>query len=151
MSEPIIQGQEFPVVEPTAAKKLEETTSEDDYVRVRTLDGATPTAASFQFDGEDHTLGNVLRYIIMKNPDVEFCGYSMPHPSEAKMNIRIQSYDNANVWDILEKALQDLMDMCDVVTDKFVLARDEHRAGKAKSADKTKTDKAESADKMETD
>lgn len=100
MSEPIIQGQEFPVVEPTAAKKLEETTSEDDYVRVRTvrivassspihacpgalagipsfsrkrklltlrqLDGATPTAASFQFDGEDHTLGNVLRYIIMK-------------------------------------------------------------------------------------
>lgn len=59
--------------------------------------------------------------------------------------------DNANVWDILEKALQDLMDMCDVVTDKFVLARDEHRAGKAKSADKTKTDKAESADKMETD
>jgi DNA-directed RNA polymerase subunit L len=23
---------------------------------------------------------------------VEFCGYSIPHPSEAKMNIRIQSY-----------------------------------------------------------
>lgn len=26
------------------------------------------------------------------SPDVEFCGYSIPHPSEAKMNIRIQSY-----------------------------------------------------------
>jgi DNA-directed RNA polymerase I and III subunit RPAC2 len=33
---------------------------------VHQLDGATDTAASFQFDGEDHTLGNVLRYIIMK-------------------------------------------------------------------------------------
>lgn len=30
------------------------------------LPGSTETAASFQFDGEDHTLGNALRYIIMK-------------------------------------------------------------------------------------
>jgi DNA-directed RNA polymerase I and III subunit RPAC2 len=30
------------------------------------LPGSTRTAASFQFDGEDHTLGNALRYIIMK-------------------------------------------------------------------------------------
>jgi DNA-directed RNA polymerase subunit L len=28
----------------------------------------------------------------MKNPDVEFCGYSIPHPSEAKLNLRIQTY-----------------------------------------------------------
>lgn len=26
------------------------------------------------------------------SPEVEFCGYSIPHPSEAKMNVRIQSY-----------------------------------------------------------
>jgi DNA-directed RNA polymerase subunit L len=26
------------------------------------------------------------------SPDVEFCGYSIPHPSEAKMNLRIQTY-----------------------------------------------------------
>ena len=72
------------------------------------LSGSTETAASFQFDGEDHTLGNALRYIIHKkcvivfctheekltnaSPDVEFCGYSIPHPSEAKMNLRIQTY-----------------------------------------------------------
>lgn len=30
------------------------------------LSGATETAASFQIDGEDHTLGNALRYIIHK-------------------------------------------------------------------------------------
>lgn len=33
---------------------------------VAQLAGATESAASFQFDGEDHTLGNALRYIIMK-------------------------------------------------------------------------------------
>ena len=30
------------------------------------LAGSTDTAASFQIDGEDHTLGNALRYVIMK-------------------------------------------------------------------------------------
>ena len=26
------------------------------------------------------------------SPDVEFCGYSAPHPSEAKIHLRIQMY-----------------------------------------------------------
>lgn len=30
------------------------------------LPGSTPTAASFEFRDESHTLGNALRYIIMK-------------------------------------------------------------------------------------
>lgn len=46
--------------------------------------------ATFIIKNEDHTLGNLLRYVITRYPDVEFCGYSMPHPSEAKMHIRIQ-------------------------------------------------------------
>ncbi|EEA18941.1 DNA-directed RNA polymerase I and III 14 KDA polypeptide [Talaromyces marneffei ATCC 18224] len=60
--------------------------------RITILSGATDTAASFQFKEEGHTLGNALRYVIMKNPKVEFCGYTIPHPSEAKMNLRIQTY-----------------------------------------------------------
>ncbi|RWQ92876.1 DNA-directed RNA polymerase, partial [Paecilomyces variotii] len=92
------------------------------------LPGATETAASFQFEGEDHTLGNALRYVIMKNPSVEFCGYTIPHPSEAKMNLRIQTYDSTTAVEALEKGLDDLMDLCDVVTDKFTTARDEFNA-----------------------
>ena len=30
----------------------------------------------FQFVGEDHTLGNSLRYMLMKDPKVEFAGYT---------------------------------------------------------------------------
>jgi len=98
--------------------------------RIRVLPGATEEAASFEFENEDHTLGNALRYIIMKNPDVEFCGYSIPHPSEAKMHLRIQTYDQVNVYDVLEKGLTDLTDLCDVVIDKFTIARDEFNAKK---------------------
>lgn len=81
------------------------------------LPGSTPTAASFEFRDEGHTLGNALRYIIMKkwvasllahahpaetnipqSPDVEFCAYAIPHPSEAKMNMRIQTYGTCANW-----------------------------------------------------
>ncbi|KAK2592962.1 RNA polymerase subunit AC19 [Conoideocrella luteorostrata] len=92
--------------------------------RVKILPGSTDTAASFEFTDEGHTLGNALRYIIMKNPDVEFCAYTIPHPSEPKMNIRIQTYDGAAV-DALKKGLRDLQDVCDVVAEKFWTKRQE--------------------------
>ncbi|ESZ95016.1 hypothetical protein SBOR_4636 [Sclerotinia borealis F-4128] len=95
--------------------------------RLRILPGSTDTAASFEFKKEDHTLGNALRYIIMKNPDVEFCGYSIPHPSEELMNVRIQTY-TLSAEDALRKGLDDLIDLCDVVADKFTTAREQHVA-----------------------
>ncbi|KAL2382939.1 RNA polymerase subunit AC19 [Blastomyces dermatitidis] len=105
----------------------EEDTIELDGQRITILPGAAETAASFQFDKEDHTLGNALRYVIMKNPEVEFCGYTMPHPSEAKMNLRIQTYasqtDTTNVFEVLEKGFDDLMDLCDTVTETFMEAK----------------------------
>jgi len=96
--------------------------------RLRLLPGSTDTAASFALEREDHTLGNSLRYLITKNPDVEFCGYSIPHPSEAVMNLRIQTWDNVSVFTVLRKALDDLEDLCNVVEDKFTTARDQFNA-----------------------
>lgn len=95
---------------------------EVDREKIRLLSQATSedgTCASFQVVEEDHTLGNALRYIIMKNPDVEFCGYSIPHPSENLLNIRIQTYGQSTAVEALQKGLQDLMDLCDAVEDKF--------------------------------
>ncbi|PWY83004.1 RBP11-like subunits of RNA polymerase [Aspergillus heteromorphus CBS 117.55] len=99
-----------------------------DEKRIVVLPGATDTAASFQFEGEGHTLGNALRYAIMKNPEVEFCGYTIPHPSEPKMNVRIQTYESTTAVEALEKGLETLMDLCDVVTDKFTTTRDAFNA-----------------------
>ncbi|KAK9480901.1 DNA-directed RNA polymerase, partial [Lipomyces japonicus] len=88
---------------------------EVDRNKIQILPGSSEdgTAASFRILQEDHTLGNALRYVIMKNPDVEFCGYSIPHPSEAAMNIRIQTYGKVTAIEALEKGLDDLVDMCD--------------------------------------
>ncbi|CCH41090.1 DNA-directed RNA polymerase [Wickerhamomyces ciferrii] len=99
----------------------EEQEEQLDTEKIKILPGATEdgTAASFQILDEDHTLGNALRYIIMKNPDVEFCGYSIPHPSETKLNIRIQTYGDMTAVEALHKGLDDLSDMCTHIEDKF--------------------------------
>ncbi|OTB20678.1 hypothetical protein K445DRAFT_52141 [Daldinia sp. EC12] len=101
---------------------------EEEPQRVRILPGSSETAASFEFLKEGHTLGNALRYIIMKNPDVEFCAYAIPHPSEDKMNLRIQTYDTTTAAAALAKGLQDLEDLCDVVADEFWTQREKFEA-----------------------
>lgn len=110
---------------------VEEEPDEEELPKVRILPGSTPTAASFEFTKEGHTLGNALRYIIMKNPDVEFCAYSIPHPSENKMNVRIQTYEGTTATAALEKGLQDLEDLCDVVAEEFWTARNKFNGSQA--------------------
>ncbi|CAM9016622.1 unnamed protein product [Wickerhamomyces anomalus] len=92
-----------------------------DTEKIKILPGATEdgTAASFQIIDEDHTLGNALRYIIMKNPEVEFCGYSIPHPSETKLNIRIQTYGKITAVEALHQGLDNLSELCTHIEDKF--------------------------------
>ncbi|KAE8372057.1 DNA-directed RNA polymerase [Aspergillus bertholletiae] len=130
------QDQDQSMMDATAAapQEQEQQVEQEDVVeekRITVLPGATETAASFQFEGEGHTLGNALRYAIMKNPQVEFCGYTIPHPSETKMNLRIQTYDTTNAVEALEKGLDSLMGLCDVVTDKFTASRDAFNASEA--------------------
>ncbi|KAG8902005.1 RNA polymerase subunit AC19 [Tulasnella sp. 403] len=45
--------------------------------KISILKGATPnlSAATYCIQEEGHTLGNALRWMLMKNPQVEFCGY----------------------------------------------------------------------------
>ncbi|KAM3451783.1 hypothetical protein MY3296_005063 [Beauveria thailandica] len=105
-----------------AEEEEEEEEEEVEAQRVKILPGSTDTAASFEFLEEGHTMGNALRYIIMKNPDVEFCAYTLPHPSEDKMNIRIQTYEGTAI-DALKKGLGDLQQVCDVVADEFMTKR----------------------------
>lgn len=67
--------------------------------------------ATFCIRQEDHTLGNLLRHFVMRDPSVEFCGYSLPHPSESKIHIRIQCNPNSEstAVDVLHKALDEII------------------------------------------
>lgn len=102
-----------------------------------------PANATFQFSNEDHTLGNALRYVLMTkygnglsmshvcvSPQVTFCGYSIPHPSENKMNIRLQTTGNefamvcltllgAPATETFRTGLRDLDAMCEHIIGVF--------------------------------
>ena len=42
------------------------------------------------FFQEDHTLGNMIRHQLLKDPNVIFAGYKNPHPLEHKIILRVQ-------------------------------------------------------------
>eukprot|EP00658_Telonema_sp_P-2_P019540 TRINITY_DN17715_c0_g1_i2.p1 TRINITY_DN17715_c0_g1~~TRINITY_DN17715_c0_g1_i2.p1 ORF type:complete len:119 (-),score=32.70 TRINITY_DN17715_c0_g1_i2:353-709(-) len=73
------------------------------------LNEQASSCATFAFENEDHTLGNSLRYMIMKNPNTSFCGYSIPHPSEPYMNLRVQTNGRKTAAEVFEQGLQDLL------------------------------------------
>jgi DNA-directed RNA polymerase I and III subunit RPAC2 len=52
------------------------------------------------------------------SPDVEFCGYSAPHPSETKILLRIQCH-NGTAIDALRGGLDQLKEICGVMAGKF--------------------------------
>lgn len=60
----------------------------DDEARETTRGSSVTT---FVFHDEDHTLGNSLRYCLSKHPNVMLAGYDVPHPSEQKVQIRVQT------------------------------------------------------------
>ncbi len=87
---------------------------------------STPTPdesnVTLLFDKEDHTLGNLLRHELLKDPDVLFAGYKVPHPLFRTVEVRVQtvgvpaqeSVDNAlngitNDLDDFEKAFNDAL------------------------------------------
>lgn len=128
-------------------------------------------AASYEFQGEDHTLGNALRWMIMKkyvppsiclhlsistrpffteniklttlqsrgrvlrllNPTSLRTQDEYPNPNIQYDSFSSRSYDSLLILSVLEpytprqaltKGLEDLIALCDVVTDKFVEGRD---------------------------
>eukprot|EP01029_Cantina_marsupialis_P027818 TRINITY_DN774039_c0_g1_i1.p1 TRINITY_DN774039_c0_g1~~TRINITY_DN774039_c0_g1_i1.p1 ORF type:complete len:102 (-),score=22.03 TRINITY_DN774039_c0_g1_i1:159-464(-) len=73
---------------------------------------------TFIINEEDHTIGNSLRYVCMRDPKTDFCGYTNPHPSEAKINIRLQT-SGAEAHEVLGNGLNTLKNVFQYVEDSF--------------------------------
>ncbi|KAL4401476.1 RNA polymerase subunit AC19 [Malassezia pachydermatis] len=67
-------------------------------------------------------MGNALRYMLMKDPRVEFCGYTLPHPSENKIHMRVQMQENTVTAMV---AMRDALDELDRV---FTTIQDKYQA-----------------------
>jgi DNA-directed RNA polymerase subunit L len=68
-------------------------------------DAALATEATFALAGEDHTLGNAVRYMLNKHPGVVFAGYSVPHPSDDLVHVRVQTAGGLSATQALRDAV----------------------------------------------
>jgi len=106
--------------------------SVNDYRTAQTTDlfevqaGPSPSSSTFIFGNEDHTLGNALRHVLMNRTETEFCGYSVPHPYEPKMNVRLQVNKAYTAHGVLLAGLKDVEEACNVLDDAFVAALQRH-------------------------
>lgn len=63
-------------------------------------------------------LATDLKTFSIFSPDVEFCGYTVPHPADPKMHFRIQMRQGT-AGDALKRGLEDLVKMCDHTIEVF--------------------------------
>ena len=90
---------------------------------------------TFTLKDEDHTIGNAVRYMLNKNPQVSLAGYSVPHPMETSVNVRVQTTGEVTATAAMRDALLDIISVCDHVHDTFGDAVDEFKAKNPTSMD----------------
>jgi len=76
------------------------------------------TARTFCIGDEDHTLGNAVRHVLIRNKEIDFAGYSVPHPAEPIVHVRVQANDSS-ASDSLKEACRTLSGQCDIFLEKL--------------------------------
>lgn len=96
---------------------------------IKELDTKVPNAAIFTVNKEDHTLGNMIRNQLLKDPHVLFAGYKVPHPLEHKFVIRIQTTSDYTPQEAFMNAITDLMSELSLFEERFREAVKEKKEG----------------------
>ena len=68
---------------------------------------------------EDHTLGNLIRCQLLKDPAVLFAGYKNPHPLEHKVILRVQTTSEYTPQEALMNAITDLISELSLFEERF--------------------------------
>uniref|UniRef100_A0A6U1EKQ2 DNA-directed RNA polymerase RBP11-like dimerisation domain-containing protein n=1 Tax=Tetraselmis chuii TaxID=63592 RepID=A0A6U1EKQ2_9CHLO len=83
---------------------------------------------TFSLENEDHTLANTLRYMLNGSLQVEFAGYSIPHPSENMVNIRVQTTGEKSAREVFRESLGQLAEQTEHIKSTFQQAVAEFKA-----------------------
>jgi len=73
-----------------------------------TKDTKIPNAGTYVILKEDHTLGNLIRMQLYRDPKVLFCGYRIPHPLEHSIQIKVQTDGSYGPEVAMKNALNDI-------------------------------------------
>lgn len=82
-------------------------------------DTKVPNACIFTINKEDHTIGNLLKHQLLKDPQVLFAGYKNPHPLEHNIILRVQTTADTTPADVLTAAITDLVAELSLFEERF--------------------------------
>lgn len=92
----------------------------------REIDTKVRHAATFVIEREDHTVGNIVRMQLHRDPEVIFAGYKVPHPLEYQMLIKVQTKGAVEPPGALQQALTELETELASIGEQFQGAATEH-------------------------
>uniref|UniRef100_F6ZA36 Polymerase (RNA) II (DNA directed) polypeptide J, 13.3kDa n=1 Tax=Xenopus tropicalis TaxID=8364 RepID=F6ZA36_XENTR len=84
-----------------------------------TKDTKVPNACLFTINKEDHTIGNIIKSQLLKDPQVLFAGYKVPHPLEHKIIIRVQTTPDYSPQEAFTNAITDLISELSLLEERF--------------------------------
>ena len=67
-----------------------------------------PNTCLFIINSEDHTFGNAVKMMLLRNPKIRFVAYRKPHPLENKIEIKIQTNGEITPLEAFREALRNL-------------------------------------------
>uniref|UniRef100_A0A2K5KVZ7 RNA polymerase II subunit J n=1 Tax=Cercocebus atys TaxID=9531 RepID=A0A2K5KVZ7_CERAT len=77
-----------------------------------------------------HTLGNIInRKQLLKDPQVLFAGYKVPHPLEHKIIIRVQTTPDYSPQEAFTNAITDLISELSLLEERFRVAIKDKQEG----------------------
>jgi len=76
-------------------------------------------AATFTINREDHTLGNLLATQLLRDPNVVYAGYRVPHPLENHIEIKVQVKSGYTPHAALQTAINDSISAVGLLEEKF--------------------------------
>ena len=68
---------------------------------------------TFLLQDEDHTMGASIVDVLNRSSNVVFAGYTIPHPSERKVQLCVQTNGEVSPKDAVLAAAETLAKMCD--------------------------------------
>ena len=80
--------------------------------------------STLTFSDHDHTLGNLLRSELLRDPDVIFAAYKVPHPLTRSVEVRVQTFDNS-VEDDVNSAIKNIISSLEDFEEAFEKALSE--------------------------
>lgn len=78
-----------------------------------------PNTATFTFNKEDHTLGNLLSMRLHKYDYVSFSAYIIPHPLNASFDLRITTDGSVSPKEAIVTACRDIVQDLDGLSREF--------------------------------